>query len=415
MSTTDADRRIRLPYGAASSLALELAAGAGFWKGAPHGAAPVDDPVAAAAAALADPLEFPPLASAAAPGDRAVIALEADVPQAAAIVAAIAHTLLEGETACESVRVVCETPSGEEAASALADPLGLISPKLRPRVLLETHDGAQRPTLSYLAASRDARPIYFNRRLLDADLVIPVGVARPSGAWTSRGLFPAFSDQETQERFQEATDGGGAAQKRLAKEADEAIWLLGAQFLMLAAPGPGDSLLQVHAGERHAVIAQATAQADAVWRYEPSAAANLVVAAIDGGPMQQSWLSFGRALEGAMAAAAPGGAIVLCTELACPPGAALSALAHPAGRDAAARVLRRQKSPDAWPAKLLHEALSQFQIYLLSRLDQETVEELGMAHVASAAEVARLARSARSCTVLESAQHAVVSPPTLAR
>jgi hypothetical protein len=131
-----------------------------------------------------------------------------------------------------------------------------------------------------------------------------------------------------------------------------------------------------------------------------------VIAAIDGGPMQQTWLSVGRALAAATSVAAPGGAIVLCSDLAVPPGPALNTLGHPGGPEAAARELRKMKSFDAWPAAVLHAALAQHQVYLLSRLDRDSVEELGLACVAAPDEVCRLAKAAESCAVLVSAQHA---------
>ncbi len=47
------------------------------------------------------------------------------------------------------------------------------------------------------------------------------------------------------------------------------------------------------------------------------------------------------------------------------------------------------------------------QVYLLSRLEEEVVEELGVGHVATAAEIARLASHRGSCILLANAQYAV--------
>jgi hypothetical protein len=54
---------------------------------------------------------------------------------------------------------------------------------------------------------------------------------------------------------------------------------------------------------------------------------------------------------------------------------------------------------------------------LLSHLDESTVEELGMAHIAAPDEVQRLAQRRRSCTLLGSAQfaQAVVAGETVER
>jgi hypothetical protein len=48
-------------------------------------------------------------------------------------------------------------------------------------------------------------------------------------------------------------------------------------------------------------------------------------------------------------------------------------------------------------------------VYLLSQLDADTVEEMGMAPVADVDELARLASRHESCIVLDDAQHAVAT------
>ena len=63
---------------------------------------------------------------------------------------------------------------------------------------MAVHDPVDRVQLSYLAASTEAKPIYVNRALSDADLVIPIGCLHPEGALgyfgVYSGIFPAFSD-----------------------------------------------------------------------------------------------------------------------------------------------------------------------------------------------------------------------------
>ena len=71
-----------LRYGADSSVAFDLPADVLLAEcDAPRGQ-PLDDPAAAVAAALDDPIEFPPLAQAVVPGDLVALAVEPGLPQA---------------------------------------------------------------------------------------------------------------------------------------------------------------------------------------------------------------------------------------------------------------------------------------------------------------------------------------------
>ena len=103
---------------------------------------------------------------------------------------------------------------------------------------------------------------------------------------------------------------------------------------------------------------------------------------------------------------ADGGAIALCTELSTAPGAALQMLAHDDDYEATIREVRKQRSDDAVPAAQLLRALDRNQVYLLSQLDEEVVQQLGIAPIADVTELARLVRRSESCIVLANAQYA---------
>jgi hypothetical protein len=133
------------------------------------------------------------------------------------------------------------------------------------------------------------------------------------------------------------------------------------------------------------------------------------VAAISGGPGQQTWDNVGRALSAASRAAADGGAVVLCTELATEPGPAVCSLAQAEDLAEAERQIRRTCPPDALAAVELARVLDRTKVYLLSQLDESFVADLGVAPVSAGTEVARLARRHASCTVLANAQHARVN------
>jgi hypothetical protein len=71
------------------------------------------------------------------------------------------------------------------------------------------------------------------------------------------------------------------------------------------------------------------------------------------------------------------------------------------------RRIRKEKPQDLLPATQLAKALSRSRVYLLSRLDETLVEELGLAAVSEAEEIARLASRHESCILLANAQYAV--------
>jgi hypothetical protein len=134
----------------------------------------------------------------------------------------------------------------------------------------------------------------------------------------------------------------------------------------------------------------------------------LVVAAISGVERQQTWENLGRAVESAAYLVEEDGAIVVCCDLAAPPGPALQRLIGATSREDAVRQIRRDNPRDALPALQLARALQTHRIYLLSRLDAELVESLEMIPVAGPDELVRLTQRSDSCLVVANALHAMV-------
>ena len=74
------------------------------------------------------------------------------------------------------------------------------------------------------------------------------------------------------------------------------------------------------------------------------------------------------------------------------------------------RSIRTVSSPPgaaAYAAAELAQALDESKVFLLSQLDEETVEELGIAHVSNGQEIARLCSRRRSCIILANAQNVI--------
>ncbi len=370
----------------------------------------IDDPVAAVSAALSDPRGFPPLARATVPGDRVVVAIEEGVPQQDAVVAGIVHALLASQVLAEDITILL---TGDEAAWESSRVSRMLAPREAAAVRVVRHDPHAKQELAYLAASRENKPIYFNRLIFDADMVLPVGCLRPASSLgylgVHGGLFPAFSDETTQQRFRTAGSIHSAVQqKRHWQEADEAAWLLGIHLTVQVVPGPGDSLFHVLAGEAEVVADEGRKLCDAAWLHRLPRSPHLVIAGIEGGGEVQTWENFARALHAALAVVADDGAIVLCTDLRCHPGPALQRLAGESDDQTARREILRDRSRDAMAALLLLDARPRVQVYLMSGLEEEMVEELGLGYVRSREEIARLTRQYDSCLLLGDAHRAML-------
>ncbi len=409
-------RACRLSYGHTAQLELTLnEERLVAFCGQPTGNVDAD-PRQSVSASLCAPLGYPALKEATVPGDRIVIAVDRGIPQAAAIVAGIIDDLTNGRVAAADIRVILA--NGFVGAEKIAD---LLPGDVADAITIEQHNASDANQLCYLAASRDANPIYFNRAICEADLVIPVGCLRPDGALgyldEAMGLFPTFADEATIRRFCAPSSWLSAAHlDRRRAEALEAAWLLGVCFTVQAVPAAGDQIMQILAGERNAVFTEGRRVTTHVWDCQVPQRASLVVAAVEGGPEQQTWESFARALFASLQIVDDDGAIVVCSELVEQPGAAmlrirgvdpdeisqLDELGHEVLDDSAA---------DAVSAAQLVEALRRVRVYLLSRLDEELVEELGVAPVSSAEEVVNLCNRHSSCILMANSQHVL---PTLA-
>ena len=192
-----------LRYGAGSTVEVDLEPQRLLAACGDSPAGGLVDPAAALAAAVAAPLDFPPLAHAVFPGDRVVLAVEEGVPQAAAHCRSARSSAAGCRIGCRAIfaffkprrRPTFRLPNCKsDSRSGMAAALKIV-----------VHDAKTREGLSYLAADEAGEPIYINRRLFDADVVLPIGCLRLESSLGYYGvngtLYPAFSDLPTQERF----------------------------------------------------------------------------------------------------------------------------------------------------------------------------------------------------------------------
>ena len=185
--------------------------------------------------------------------------------------------------------------------------------------------------------------------------------------------------------------------------------MLGVQMTMQLVPAGNDRAMHVLAGAPQAVWQRGNELAEGAWRFNVARRASLVVAAIGGGPEQQTWHNITRTLSTALEAVEDNGAIAICSTLKTKPGPALRRLAGADSYEAADRAIQRKPTSDALCAARLNRALQRARVYLLSDLDANDVERLGVAYVASASEIVKLSSQHASCLVLGNAQHVAIS------
>jgi len=399
-----------LRYGTDSTVVLQFAAGVALEECGIPDRRPLDDPAVAVAAALEQPLEYPPLAQSTTPGDRVAVVLASGLPQVAQVTSAVVRTLMASGIDPDGITIL---RSEAEASSAAENPLRLISAPAAERIRMASHDPANRRNLAYLAASEGGQPILLNRLLTDADVVLPVGCVQRERSAGYFGIhttiYPEFSDQQTQARFRNHDRfTGNGHHRELQHEVNHVAWLLGVNFSLQVVPAAGDGILHVLAGQSDVVRRQCRELNRAAWCRTVPHRAGLVVAAIEGGPWQQTWENLGRVLESAAHLVEEDGAIAVCCNLAAAPGPALQRLIRAPSREEAVREIRRSNPRDALPALQLARVLESSRVYLLSRLTPELVEDLEMIPIGGPEELARLAQRSSSCLVLTNAVHAMV-------
>ena len=116
---------------------------------------PLADPIAAVAAALEQPLEYPPLSQTTTPGDRVVVVLDSGLPQIAQVTAAVVRVLMASAIDPDGITILRSEADG---VTGVDDPLRLIPASAATQIRLLTHDPANRRNLAYRRPPRVASP-----------------------------------------------------------------------------------------------------------------------------------------------------------------------------------------------------------------------------------------------------------------
>ncbi len=371
----------------------------------PPTAPPLPDPVEAVRVALEAPFHWPSLRRALTPDDHVAIVLDEQIPGLTQLLPALFDHLLAAHIALSAVTVVCPPGARQGWIQDLPDEFA--------DVHVEEHDPTERKRLAYLATTRHGRRVYLNRTVVDADQIV-VFTRRTYDPVTGYGgaeaaLYPALSDEATRNELysRPSLEAPGAVPWPAQQEAQEVAWLLGAPFLLQVIEGRGGGISHVLGGSLDS-SAEGQRLLDATWRLHVDRPADVVIVGLSGAPAQQTLTTVARALGTAARVVQPGGKIVLLTEATPdhnPIGELLRRAESP--REVLAH-LQRAKTPDLAAALPWASAAQHAHIYLLSRLDDDTAEEMFVTPLQHARQVQKLLTDG-SCLLLPDADKALAT------
>lgn len=367
------------------------------------------DARAAIAAALAHPLDFPAFEQCVFPGDRVVLVLDRDTPCAEEMLAEVWRILERRDVSAETVTIL---QPGAFQGQTPEDPRRLLSSGNGHQPAWRVHNPADQDSCRYLASTAAGERVYLSRDLLDADLVMTIGSLGFDSLLGYRGthsaVYPGLSDAEAIRKahgqgHDELTPDDARPLRQLV---DEVAWLLGAQFTMQVVPAGGDGIAAVIAGQAESVLQRGKQLLADHWRMRLARRPELVIAAVEADAAGHDWSQVAAALELARGIVVRDGRVLLLTDLAVPPSDGIRLISESRSPRDALRPLREMAPPDLLAATRIAKGIDWTNVYLLSRLDPQLVEDLCMIPLDSPAEAARLIEGDEPCAVISGAQHA---------
>jgi nickel-dependent lactate racemase len=363
-------------------------------------------------ALLAAPRDFPPLNQALVPGDQIVIAVGPDVPRAATLVAAVVKYLLAYDVNMEQICVL-QTIGQEQSGISL---IGECPESSREQLTLVTHHPQQREELGYLAADEAGEQILFHRRLIEADMIIPIlaaDLADATANGTGNGLYPIFADEKAQQRFYhpapvatKARKAGTRTKEPVHLSAESPEWMLGVLFGVQIVAGSKDEILQILAGSTGVIRREAARLQLAAWRVSLDQPVDTLIATVTS-PQPLSWEEAARVTARLLPLVKSDGSLLLCADIHSELPPALQQWAASGLQDDLLEEMRRADFPGWNIALTLSAAREHARLYLLSNLAAPAVEDLGWTPLKSREEVTRLLEQSGTACLLHNADRVI--------
>lgn len=376
-----------------------------------NGAAASIDLAKSLAQAIKSPIMYPPLAESVFAGDTVAIVVQDDLPEVRRMLDVLISQLAELNITAGDVTIVI----GKRTANALEIDSSVYQlhdetkdeqpPVQFPmefgfnQINCQVHDADNDAGLAYLNANEDGDPVYVNRLLVDADVVIPIGFVEPGDdSRQSDCIYPAFSGASAQERFSGSDVSSLACRSEIAMAND----MLGSFFVIQLVSGPGGEVVEMFCGERMRTTKAARARANELWKFDYSGNAGVVLATIETDPNRQSWDDITEAILTASHLISGEGPIVVLSELSAKPNnkirGALQAQFDDGPEKKASVKLRS-----------LAGVVSERSVFIKSKLSAAEVEDLGLGNLDSLEQISRVAEPFESGVLIRDAHRCQLS------
>lgn len=324
-------------------------------------------------AAVRQPLDAASLSESVYPGDTVAISMGPGVPHALEWLEALVADLRDLGIRPADISVFglrCPaTDSNPAAANPAAASLDLSA--LAELHWVE-HQADDPQSLAMVGVSRHDHPIYVNRWLAEADVVLPIVLINSEEALTLAGsIYPSLSSVETQERLHQQEP----EQQEEAIEAENLV----CPFLMIGIiPAPSGQGSEVVAGRRAAVQSHARQRLRDLWTTTP-AQHPAVLASIEATTSVGLWERLHHALQNALTLASPLAPIVLL--IADPAATANFALGQ---------TNKKRSAPRRRFLELVEEVTRTRPVFLASGLEDGDVEDCGLGAISHWEELHRI-------------------------
>ncbi|RCS51881.1 DUF2088 domain-containing protein [Bremerella cremea] len=355
---------------------------------------------------LTNPVGYPDLAQASVPGDVVLFVFGKEVgdyePIAAAIVAYAQATGMNDRS--------FQFLLPHDTLSPIVERLKQVTAPLGEQAEVIVHQPQDQKANAFLTSTQENHAIILNRHLCDADLVVPIDVARSKGAFGYFGpyssIFPTYSDIDTQKRWNSPLFVTRLPRrKRRIAEVEEIRQLLGIVYNCLLIPARGGGYGAAIFGEASHVEREANRQLREFWEPHLPTMAGVVIALITGGQAGQTWENAARALANVEHLVRPDGAVILATEIRQRPGVAMSQMAESLEFTDFEAQMRKSRHEDSAIALQFARTLAQCKVYIRTALPEAVMDDLDMIPVQSDEECRKICEHYQDVVVVHDAQN----------
>ncbi len=403
MSDDTNSQSFRVSYGHGQTIAFTIPRDRVAWQ---HFASDGIENVAEAIEnALEGPIDFPALSQTVIPDDQVVIAADADTPGLSLILRAACSALTKHGLPPGNITIL--------QAEGANDPRSDLPDDLRNAVNCVTHDSGDKDALAYLANTTDGERIELARVLTDADVAVSVGRIGFDAVLGYRGTNSAFYPLLSSKDAIEKARGQGHSElepedsRPLRQIVDEVGWLLGTQFTIQTLPARNDGVASVLAGSTEPVLRRGKEYLDTECMVTPDERVDLAVVAITNDAGGHGWDQLGAAIATARRVVAKDGKILVLSEINEPLDRGLQILKLVEAPSEAIKPMRLDPPSDVVPATQITNAVQWANVYLLSNLEENLVDDLFMFPLRELSEAVRLIESSEGRLVIIEDAHNV--------